>query len=190
MSYTESIAAKIMRGKTPIDIPTNAPAPAIENINAIFWFKTDGHLNFQIANAAANRIAIGKPPIATGIRASKVISEAKNQHIISIISGLEIFFTDLFIDLIDEYKFEYTQFNVKLDLLDLSEILKKKLTIGQIISEQFNFQNLDKINKAFSTLLNISFIEALKQAIKTEEYRNEINFLVLKDDFYQIHFVE
>jgi len=96
-----------------------------------------------------------------------LIQEARNQFIMSIITALEVFLRDSLLFLIDEYKLDYTKLaKKKADTYSLEKIefiTKNKITIGELIVDYCNFQNLGGINECFSLLFGFNLFEEVKQ---------------------------
>lgn len=123
------------------------------------------------------------------IKDEKLCQEARRQHIISMITALEGYLRDRFIDLIDTYKLDYENVGKETKKFTLSQIeyiMKKNLSMGEIIAEYFNFQNLDSINKAYSSLLKINFFKELKkyQWVYEDKRKNFLGFIQLDNGFY------
>ena len=102
------------------------------------------------------------------------------------VSGIEHFFKDLLIDLIDEELLDLSRLRVKLELEDVVKLKKGNLNLGELIAKNYNFQNLDEINRVYSKILKFSFYEKLKEVIKTPEYKRDISYLRLNEDFYPL----
>ena len=60
-------------------------------------------------------------------------------------------------------KFKNELKNYTFTLADLPEIVDKKVSIGEILSVSRAFQNLNEIDKFFSTLLDVKFIKEIKR---------------------------
>lgn len=118
---------------------------------------------------------------------NRLIQEAKGQYIISLVTASEVYLRETFITLIDKYNFEISEikneFNRKFDIDDFLFISKKKISIGELIASQFNFQELNNINKAYSKLLTINFFNKIK-IYKWEYGEGENDYLQLEEDFY------
>jgi len=117
------------------------------------------------------------------IKNKNLIQEARRQFIITLITSLEVFFKDYFIRLIEtEKRFEnfFEYYDKKFSVCDLDYISKKGISSKELISDYYNFQNLDNINKAFSTLLNIDFFKEL------EEYQWWFDKSDKKEGFFSI----
>jgi len=74
-------------------------------------------------------------------------------------------------------------FNRKFNLGEVLLIGKERISKGELISSQFNFQNLRGIEKAFSGLLNKNFIKELRN-YKFYFNKGEGDFVQLEKDFY------
>ena len=85
-----------------------------------------------------------------GTGALKLKSEARRQFIISLVTALEVYLGDLTIELIDKAQIKYGKRIIesaskKYDIIEIREILRNKITMGELICDQINFQNLEKI---------------------------------------------
>ncbi len=118
------------------------------------------------------------------------ISYAKQQFIISMVSAIEHFFKDLLIDLIDEDLVDISELKDKYKLNDIIKLKKGNVSLGELVAKNYNFQNLNEINKIYSKILkskiNINFYDKLREIIKTPEYERDISYLRLTEDFYKI----
>ena len=114
------------------------------------------------------------------------IAYAKRQYIITMVSGIEHFFKDLLIDLLDEELVDPPRLRDKFELEDVVKLKKGNLNLGELIAKNYNFQNLDEINRVYSKILKFSFYEKLKEVIKTPEYKKDISYLRLNEDFYPL----
>jgi len=114
------------------------------------------------------------------------IAYAKQQYIITMVSGIEHFFKDLLIDLIDEDLVDLSRLRDKFELDDVVKLKKGNVSLGELIAKNYNFQNLDEINRVYSKILKISFYEKLREVIKTPEYKRDISYLRLNEDFYPL----
>lgn len=80
----------------------------------------------------------------------KVRAEGRRQFVISLVTALEVYLGDLTIELIDKAQIQYGKkilesTSKKYDIIEVREILKNGITMGELICQQINFQNLDKI---------------------------------------------
>jgi len=114
------------------------------------------------------------------------IAYAKQQYVITMVSGMEHFFKDLLIDLIDEELIDPSKLSANFELEDVVKLRNGDLNLGEAIAKNYNFQNLDEINKVYSRILNVNFYDKLKEVIKTPEYKRDITYLVLDEDFYPL----
>lgn len=113
--------------------------------------------------------------------------EARKQYIISLVTAFEVYFKEAFILLIDEKRLDIskikTLFNRKYDFEEVLLINKKRISAGELAASQFNFQELESIQKAFSSLLGRDFISELKRYRWIYgDRKNE--FIQLDKDFY------
>ena len=116
----------------------------------------------------------------------KLKEEGRRQYIISMITALEVFLKDRFIELINIRKLSYENVakeTKKFTMMEVSYILEQKLSVGEIIAEYFNFQNLDSINRAFGQILNLNFFEELK---RFEWKSKDEGTLKINEDFYKV----
>ena len=78
-----------------------------------------------------------------------------NNSLVSYITALEVFLRDLFIILINEdkkIKHRILSGTRKVSLQVLDDFKKGKVTLGEIIAREYNFQNLDSIQSAYKEL--------------------------------------
>ena len=87
-----------------------------------------------------------------------MIHSAKMNYIISMVSALEVCLKDFFIGLIDLDAFTYEHLDFKYDLKIIKMLLDREISVGFLIAEEYNFQNLDLIFKAFSRSLKINLL--------------------------------
>ena len=116
----------------------------------------------------------------------KIITFAKQQYIIAMISGIEHFFQDLFIDLIDEDLVDIAKLKINIGTEEMVELKKNNISWGETIVKNYNFQNLDVINNVYSKILNINFFEKLREVIRSEHYKKDITYLRLSQNFYPL----
>lgn len=114
------------------------------------------------------------------------IAYAKQLYIIAMVIGMEHFFKDLLIDLINEELVDLSGLKDKFNLEDIIKLKKGNMNLGELIVKNYNFQNLDEINKIYSKILNVSFYEKLKEVVKTPEYERDISYLRLNENFYPL----
>ncbi len=110
---------------------------------------------------------------------TKIIST--NTLIPFLISCFEAFLKDFFVTYVDTNKSIQEKFfnsKEKLSPRDLKDILNKNLSIGQLISNSYKFQNLDSSNAAYNNYLDFDLLKALgkKKKIRKKLYR--INNLI------------
>lgn len=116
----------------------------------------------------------------------EVIIYAKQQYIIAMVSGMEHFFKDLLIDLINEELVDLSGIRQKFELEDVVKLKKEIINLGELILIKYNFQNLDEINSIYSKILNLNFYDNLREVINTPEYQRDISFLRLNVNFYPL----
>lgn len=100
------------------------------------------------------------------VRNKYLLQEAKNQTIIAIVSAFEIYFKDLVLSLLEKKLIKEEDVidkEDKINLFDLKEILKNKMTIAELIVWQYDFGNLFGIQRFFSNGFNLDFISELKK---------------------------
>lgn len=92
--------------------------------------------------------------------------EALKNFTISLITAMEVYFSDWCRVLIDRYKINFKKFPKdllpKFTLEEIEFILSEKLKMGEIVAKYGNFQNLNQINKIFSNLLDLKFLDEIK----------------------------
>lgn len=101
------------------------------------------------------------------INSRNLIQESRKQFIISLVTFFEFYFRELLITLIDSEKVDVTRLSNLVDeKFKFEEILfmnQKKITYGELVASQFSFQSINVIDKIFSNVLNLKFIEELKE---------------------------
>lgn len=93
-----------------------------------------------------------------------------------LVSVLEYFYGQCFTNFIkyDEIaKSQLIEEKIKIGIADVLKILQKENSLEQIISQSYNFQNLDSINKAYKRYLSIDVLSILskKKRVNKKVYR-------------------
>lgn len=98
---------------------------------------------------------------------------ATNYAIVILVSAMETFLKDAFIFLVNNNKKllnNIFQSEKKIEFKKVSYLLNKKLTIGEILAdEDYNFQNLYSINKAYKWLCNIDIFKIIESTKRHKE---------------------
>ena len=122
------------------------------------------------------------------IKSRNCIQEARKQFVTSYITALEVYFKDMLLRLLRIFGSTrlIEQVRLKFDIFELEKIIKEEISIEEVITSYFNFQDLDQINKVFSLIFNVSFFEELKnQEFKMTNSRLE-PFEIHKDFYKEI----
>lgn len=95
--------------------------------------------------------------IEKNIEKTQLVLQARRQLVISLVGAMEVYFKDSVKEVIDntagEYDLLLMSFRQKFTLKDIENILKYKLSMGEIISSLCSFSTLVGIDKIFSKLL-------------------------------------
>ena len=121
------------------------------------------------------------------IESKELLQESRRQYIISMITALEVFLKDKFIELIDKNKLDYKNVakrTKKFTVEEIGIIIEKDMSMGEIIAEYFNFQNLDSIDNAFSDLFNCNFFNELKKYRWYYTGTQNDEYIQIDGDFY------
>ncbi len=122
------------------------------------------------------------------IKNKRLNQEARKQYIISLVTALEVYLKETFIRLINKKNLDVSKLSENIDRkFKFNEILfinKKNISVGELAASQFNFQNLNEIDKAFSNLWGIKFFIKLKN-YKWYYGKHEKDFMQLTGEDYQ-----
>lgn len=119
----------------------------------------------------------------------KLLNEAKSQYIIGQVTAFEVYLKDtlrylMSHKIIDKEKL-VENYKKKFSLSELEHIKEKKITIGELIVDSYNFQKLYDIEKAYSLAFNLNFFKALRQFKQYKEPTSgKIIPIKLDNDFY------
>lgn len=122
-----------------------------------------------------------------GQNANKIKSEARRQFVVSLITALEVYLGDIVLELIDTQKVKYSE-NIlksagkKFNIIEIDEILKNKITVGELICDQINFQNLDWTLSFLTDLFDEDFAKLLetKKFVYTNKQERKITLSLRK----------
>ncbi|HBD93352.1 MAG: hypothetical protein A2015_10450 [Spirochaetes bacterium GWF1_31_7] len=105
--------------------------------------------------------------IEKNIESSKLIQQARKQLVISLVSALEVYFKDSLMTAYDSGSFNDSYLVKRLQkrflLKDIQDIIKNKITIGEVLASIFTFSNLKAVNKIFSSLIGKNFFKELNE---------------------------
>lgn len=108
---------------------------------------------------------------AKGKNGQKIKSEARKQFIVSLVTAFEVYLTDVVLELIDTQKTEKSRLlklvTKKYTLTDIDNILSQEITIGELICEERNFQNMES---TFSFLDEV-FEEDFKRSLEKNKFQ-------------------
>ena len=126
----------------------------------------------------------------------KTLNALKNYAVLRYITIIEIFFLVLVKEYYDKNNFDLSKFfqNTKISIQSSKSIKKHKMTFkkNEIISSNFNFQNLDVINDVMSEILGVNFINSMVDYLQTPTNTNakepfaKKNLLKYWSDFNQM----
>ena len=95
--------------------------------------------------------------------------------ITSLVTQIEVYFKDLFIFITNNKTGDISNllkkttknkhFNTKFKLEELGIVFENKISLGELIAECYNFQDLDSINAAYSNLYNSKFLDDVDKFI-------------------------
>jgi hypothetical protein len=124
------------------------------------------------------------------ISSKGLVQEAKKQYVISYVTAIEVYFKDSFLSLLEVLGNERTARLVdsKFSIHELKKIIENNISINEVMTSHFNFQDLDKINKVFSELLCINFFETLKNE-KYKITRGGDDYYLDKDFYKAVNFL-
>lgn len=94
-----------------------------------------------------------------------------------LVSVLEYFFGQIFISFIkynETSRQKITEERIKIDISDVLGILEKEVFLEQIVLKNYNFQNLDSINRAFKKYISIDIKATLSQKRKVNNRTDRI----------------
>lgn len=125
--------------------------------------------------------------IHKNIKNRRLLQEARKQHVISLVTALETYFRDTIIWLINKKKVNISNLVSKVDkkfnIAEIDIIHKERISSGELIATQFNFQNLKIIDELFSLVFQVNFFRMVKQ-YKFYYADKKTDFIQLDDDFY------
>ncbi|HLC61274.1 MAG TPA: HEPN domain-containing protein [Candidatus Nanoarchaeia archaeon] len=101
------------------------------------------------------------------LKGTNLIKLQYNYCLVAFVSSFEVFFKDTFIELIDkssEYREKVYKLSKKINLKFLEDYKNGKIKIGEIIADEYNFQNLDSIQAAYKTI-GLDFYKLLNSKV-------------------------
>lgn len=115
--------------------------------------------------------------INEGIKKTDFTKLTYNYSLVSFVTTFEIFFGDLFIILIDDnlqfknkfLKIPIQKISRKTEWKTLEDYKNSKISVGQVIADSYNFQNLNSIQDAYKTI-DLDFYKLLDKEI---EFQNK-----------------
>lgn len=96
-----------------------------------------------------------------------------HQSIVIFVSAFESFLKDVFVLLIDgddEIRKKVLLSNKKISLIQMDAINKRNLSLGEVISRNYNFQNLNSIFEAYKFLLNIDLKDGIIKGLGKKKW--------------------
>lgn len=130
-------------------------------------------------------------------RSSGIKSESRKQFVIAQVTAFEVYLTDLVVELVDSLNTPTEELlqqlsQIKYSLYEVDKIIKNKITIGELICQSSNFQNLDEIGRILTKLFKKQLAdEHFFEFIKTRKfhYTNKEGVVIvifLRKNFYPI----
>jgi len=124
------------------------------------------------------------------MKAKKEIKlEARKHFVIACVSGMELYFKKIIIVFVNSGWFHerFLTFikQEKVSLADIYKIEKNRISLGEIISVTYSFQNLDSINKIMREMFGIDdFISEIKNYKPNIEEDDEGSLdIILQEDY-------
>lgn len=146
-----------------------------------FWKEYTKNMKKRLLKAEEYRTpreTLGKTQISWIMEANRETSKMNknvsvrkliyHQSIVIFVSAFESFLKDLFILLIDEgdkIRKKVLLSNKKVSLVQMDAINNGKLSLGEVISRNYTFQNLNSIFEAYNWLLNIDLKNAIIKSL-------------------------
>lgn len=134
--------------------------------------------------------------IEQNITSTRLVQQARKQAIISLVSALEVFFKDTLKNTYDSGAFENSQLLRDIPkhffLNDIENIIKYKISVGELLASIFTFHSLRSINKVFSGLIGKNFFTQINQfkfevEFEKEENHDDVKETTLRHEDYKIY---
>lgn len=121
----------------------------------------------------------------------EILQECRGQDIIGVVSALEVYFKDVALLLLEKgylKEEDVIDKEMKVDLLEVKEIIESKIKICELVLWQYDFSNLSHLERFFSRGFKITFMTELKKiAFKIDEKKGFLPIEIdkkVKDDLY------
>lgn len=102
------------------------------------------------------------------VKNRKLIQEARKQFIITLVTSIEVLLRDYFLvsltyeNIINKFRKISDYSERKFTLAEMVFCNENKISEQELIADNYNFQNISDINKAFSTALSNNFFDDIK----------------------------
>jgi len=109
------------------------------------------------------------------IKNERTLEAIREQQVVSLVTALEVYLREMFIYVIDEKNIKSDRLldsiNKNLSLLEVITLHKKmvikKWKQAELLANEFNFQDLNKVKEAYGKLLHLDLFSQLKKYKKT-----------------------
>jgi hypothetical protein len=134
--------------------------------------------------------------IEQNISSPILVQQARKQAIISLVSALEVFFKDTLKNAYDSNVFEDSELLHNIHkhfyLNDIENIIKHKISVGELLASLFTFHSLRSINKVFSGLIGRNFFNQVNQfefeiEVEQEKNHNGIKKTTILQEDYKVY---
>jgi len=118
--------------------------------------------------------------------------EGRRLFMVAVAAGFELYWRDLIRTLIDSKNITIQSLpnisNIHFSLTDIGQIIGKKLTLGELVSCSYTFQNTEVVNISLSSILKIDafkefsnkkyrLVEVVKKSV-TKKHRPPVNIII------------
>lgn len=124
------------------------------------------------------------------IKDKKILEIAVSQSIVSLVTGLEVYCKDTLADLVDKGRVDDSKLvgshRPKYTLDEIKYISEHNISLGDLISSSYNFQNLHEIQKSFSLAMGSDFFHEIKHHKLYIDYDEggSVETVMLPDNIY------
>jgi len=117
-----------------------------------------------------------------------IIQECRGQIVIGLVSALEVYFKDIALLLLENchvHEKDVMDKDMKVDLIELREMINRKITLPELVLWQYDFSYLPDLQKFFSNGFKIDFMSELKKsAFEIDEKKGFIPIKIHKETKY------
>lgn len=134
--------------------------------------------------------------VEQNISSPRLVQQARKQAIISLVSALEVFFKDTLKNTYDSGAFEDSQLLRNIPkhffLNDIENIIKHKVSVGELLASIFTFHSLRSINKVFSGLIGMNFFNQINRfefeiEVEEEKKHDDIKKTTILHEDYKVY---